>query len=461
MATTRALARISGLGLIEPGSAGRCDRRIDILPPVLGCVRIEGELSAHDGRPMLGGDPDRSRYLGVGMGYFGTVVWAALMSRELSPPTLLPARGGSEHPCYTDHRFANGLRIGPTLRTGQFPSHTLADPAIHGARRAPQGARVDRAESKRAEERTGGSRLAATSMKQLLEAGVHFGHQTRRWNPKMRPFIFAERNGIHIIDLAQTVSRLEDAPRLHQRHVRRGDSVLFVGTKKQAQESIAAEAERSGQHYVNNRWLGGMLTNFTTIKRRIQRLEALEARREAGEFERLTKKEASKLSEEIEKLNHALGGIRACGGCRARCSWSIPHRESIAVAEARRLEIPIVAMTDTNCDPDLIDWVIPANDDAIRSVRLICEKVADAVLAANQERQARLDEEFEQAEALPPVDEAALAEDTDYTAALAAGEALVFEPEPEEDEEEERRARARRAAEAAEDESEPEVDAAS
>jgi small subunit ribosomal protein S2 len=297
-------------------------------------------------------------------------------------------------------------------------------------------------------------------MKQLLEAGVHFGHQTRRWNPKMRPYIFAERNGIHIIDLAQTVSRLDAALAFVSDTVRRGDSILFVGTKKQAQESIAGEAERSGQHHVNNRWLGGMLTNFTTIKRRIQRLEALEARREAGEFERLTKKEASKLTEEIVKLNHALGGIRRMRRLPGALFVVDPHRESIAIAEARRLEIPIMAMTDTNCDPDVIDWVIPSNDDAIRSVRLICEKVADAVLEAQQERQARLDEEFEQAEALPPVDEAALAGDADYTAALAAGEALVFEPEPEEDEEEERRARARRATEAAEDENESEVDAA-
>src|SRR6187397_1709462 len=308
---------------------------------------------------------------------------------------------------------------------------------------------------------TGGSHVAATSMKQLLEAGVHFGHQTRRWNPKMREFIFAERNGIHIIDLAQTVSRLDEALEFVRETVRRGDSILFVGTKKQAQESIAESALRAGQHYVNTRWLGGMLTNFTTIKRRIQRLEALEARRDAGEFERLTKKEASKLTEEITKLDAALGGIRKMRRLPGAVFIVDPHRESIAVAEARRLEIPIVAMTDTNCDPDLIDWVIPSNDDAIRSVRLISEKVADAVLEAQQERQARLDEEFEQAEALPPVDEAALAGDADYTAALAAGEALVFEPEPEEDEEEERRARARRAAEAAEEESEPEVDAAS
>jgi small subunit ribosomal protein S2 len=294
--------------------------------------------------------------------------------------------------------------------------------------------------------------LAAVSMKQLLEAGVHFGHQTRRWNPKMRDFIFGERNGIHIIDLAQTVSRLDASLEFVRETIRRGDSILFVGTKKQAQETVSSEAERCGQHYVNNRWLGGMLTNFTTIKRRIQRLEALEARRDAGEFERLTKKEAGKLTEEITKLNGALGGIRRMRRLPGAIFVVDPHRESISVLEARRLEIPIVAITDTNCDPDQIDWVIPANDDAIRSVRLICAKVADAVLEAQTERQARLDEEFEQAEALPPVDDAALVADADYSAALASGEALVFEPEPEEDEEEERRARARRAAEAAEDE---------
>ena len=294
--------------------------------------------------------------------------------------------------------------------------------------------------------------MAAVSMKQLLEAGVHFGHQTRRWNPKMRDFIFGERNGIHIIDLAQTVSRLDAALEFVRETIRRGDSILFVGTKKQAQESVSSEAERSGQHYVNNRWLGGMLTNFTTIKRRIQRLEALEARRDAGEFERLTKKEAGKLTEEITKLNGALGGIRRMRRLPGAIFIVDPHRETISVLEARRLEIPIVAITDTNCDPDQIDWVIPANDDAIRSVRLICAKVADAVLEAQTERQARLDEEFEQAEALPPVDDAALVADADYSAALATGEALVFEPEPEEDEEEERRARARRAAEASEEE---------
>ena len=288
--------------------------------------------------------------------------------------------------------------------------------------------------------------MAAASMKQLLEAGVHFGHQTRRWNPKMRDYIFGERNGIHIIDLAQTVTRLDDALDFIRETIRRGDSILFVGTKKPAQESLKSVAERSGQHYVNNRWLGGMLTNFTTIKRRVQRLDALEARRDAGEFERLTKKEASKLTEEIDKLNSALGGIRRMRRLPGALFVVDPHRESIAVAEARRLEIPIVAITDTNCDPDLIDWVIPGNDDAIRSVKLICDLAADAVLEAQQERQTRLDEEFEQAEAMPPVDEAALGAEADYSAALAAGEALVFEPEPEDDEDEERRARARRAA---------------
>jgi small subunit ribosomal protein S2 len=288
--------------------------------------------------------------------------------------------------------------------------------------------------------------MAAASMKQLLEAGVHFGHQTRRWNPKMREFIFAERNGIHIIDLAQTVSRLDDALDFVKETTRRSESILFVGTKKQAQEAVREEATRAGQHYVDTRWLGGLLTNFMTIKRRIQRLEALEARREAGEFERLTKKEAGKLNEEIEKLNAAMGGIRRMRRLPGAVFIVDPHREAIAVREARRLEIPVIAITDTNCDPDLVDWIIPANDDAIRSVRLLCSLVADACLAGAAERQARIDEEMETVEALPPVDEAALGPDADYSAALASGEALVFEPEPEEDEETERRARARRAA---------------
>ena len=222
----------------------------------------------------------------------------------------------------------------------------------------------------------------AANMKQLLEAGVHFGHQTRRWNPKMREYIFAERNGIHIIDLAQTVSRLDAALEFIRETTRRSESILFVGTKKQAQEAVREEATRAGQHYVDTRWLGGLLTNFMTIKRRIQRLEALEARREAGEFERLTKKEAGKLTEEIEKLNAAMGGIRRMRRLPGAVFVVDPHREAIAVSEARRLEIPVIAITDTNCDPDLIDWVIPANDDAIRSVRLLCAQVADAAWKA-------------------------------------------------------------------------------
>lgn len=289
--------------------------------------------------------------------------------------------------------------------------------------------------------------MAAVNMKQLLEAGVHFGHQTRRWNPKMRPFIFTERNGIHILDLSQTVGRLDRALEFIKENIRRGESVLFVGTKKQAQETISAEAERCAQHFVNVRWLGGMLTNFTTIKRRIQRLEALEARRDSGEFERLTKKEAAKLTEEITRLNSTLGGIRRMRRLPGVIFIVDPHREEIAVAEARRLEIPIVAITDTNCDPDVIDWPIPANDDAIRSVRLICAKVADAIVEAQHEREARLDEEFHEAEAMPPIEDlAVLSGEADYSAALATGEALSFEPEPDEDEIEERRARARRAA---------------
>src|SRR5687768_12512408 len=183
---------------------------------------------------------------------------------------------------------------------------------------------------------TGGISLAATSMKQLLEAGVHFGHQTRRGNPKMREVIFGERNGIHIIDLAQTVTLLDAALAFVKETVARGDSVLFGGTKKQAQEALQAEAERSGQHYVNTRWLGGMLTNYTTIKRRVQRLEALEARREAGEFERLTKKEATKLTEEITKLNAVLGGIRKMRRLPGAVFIVDPHREEIAVAEIGR-----------------------------------------------------------------------------------------------------------------------------
>ena len=361
-----------------------------------------------------------------GAGYFGTVARPRIATQmEVRSLTAI-------------------LGTGPARVTEPGdPSHRLPDSQVHGARSLSGSTDTKLTE---AEDENRRNLMAAVSMKQLLEAGVHFGHQTRRWNPKMREFIFAERNGIHIIDLAQTVTRLDAALEFVRDTTRRTESVLFVGTKKQAQETVREEATRAGQHYVDTRWLGGLLTNFMTIKRRIQRLEALEARREAGEFERLTKKEAGKLTEEIEKLNSAMGGIRRMRRLPGAVFVVDPHREVIAVSEARRLEIPVVAITDTNCDPDLIDWVIPANDDAIRSVRLLCTLVADACLAGQAERQARIDEEMEQVEALPPVDEAALGPDADYSAALASGEALVFEPEPEEDEETERRARARRAA---------------
>jgi small subunit ribosomal protein S2 len=217
-------------------------------------------------------------------------------------------------------------------------------------------------------------------MRQLLEAGVHFGHQTRRWNPKMRPYIFAERNGIHIIDLAQTAKLLESSLDFVRETVAKGEYVLFVGTKKQAQEPIAQEATRAGQPYVNKRWLGGMLTNFTTIKKRIGLLEQLEARQQAGDFDRLSKKEAAKLNEELAKLQLTVGGMRKMKRVPGAVFIIDPHRERIAVTEANKLEIPVVGTGDTNVDPDELDYIIPGNDDAIRAIRLFTQKVADAVL---------------------------------------------------------------------------------
>jgi len=218
--------------------------------------------------------------------------------------------------------------------------------------------------------------MPSVSMRQLLEAGVHFGHQTRRWNPKMRPFIFAERNGIHIIDLAQTVQRLDVALDFVRDTVARGDQVLFVGTKKQAQEPVLQEATRANQPYVNKRWLGGMLTNFVTIKKRIGLMEQLEARQQAGEFERLPKKEAAKLTEEMVKLQGTLGGMRKMKRLPGAIFIVDPHRERIGVTEANKLEIPVVGTGDTNVDPDELDYIIPANDDAIRAIRLLCTLVA-------------------------------------------------------------------------------------
>ncbi len=229
--------------------------------------------------------------------------------------------------------------------------------------------------------------MAVVSMKQLLEAGVHFGHQTRRWNPKMAPYIFTERNGIYIIDLQKTVKKLEEAYNFIRQISEEGKSVLFVGTKKQAQESVKEEAERAGAYYVNARWLGGMLTNFRTIRRRIDRLNQLKAMEADGTFEMLPKKEVIKLRLEIEKLEKFMGGIKDMKQLPGALFIVDPRKERIAVAEAKKLGIPIVAIVDTNCDPDEIDYVIPGNDDAIRAVKLIAGAMSNAVLEGKQGNQ--------------------------------------------------------------------------
>ena len=229
--------------------------------------------------------------------------------------------------------------------------------------------------------------MAVISMKQLLEAGVHFGHQTRRWNPKMAQYIFTERNGIYIIDLQKTVRKIDDAYMFVRDVAMEGKSILFVGTKKQAQESIEAEAKRCGMFYVNNRWLGGTLTNFRTIRTRIDRLNAIDAMEKNGQFDVLPKKEVIKLCAEREKLQKNLGGIREMRKLPGALFIVDPRKERIAVAEARALGILIVAIVDTNCDPDEIDYVIPGNDDAIRAVKLIAGKLADAVLEGKQGEQ--------------------------------------------------------------------------
>ena len=222
--------------------------------------------------------------------------------------------------------------------------------------------------------------MAIVTMKQLLETGVHFGHRTQRWNPKMARYIYTQRNGVHIIDLQQTVKSLEKAYALVRDIVAKGDQVLFVGTKRQAQESIPQEADRCKMPYVSHRWLGGTLTNWRTIKKRIDHLKALEARRDAGEFSLLTKKEALMLNREIEKLNARLGGLREMERLPGIVFIIDVKNELTAVKEADRIGIPIVAVVDTNCDPDRIDHVIPGNDDAIRAIRLMASKIADAAL---------------------------------------------------------------------------------
>ena len=249
--------------------------------------------------------------------------------------------------------------------------------------------------------------MSVVSMKQLLEAGVHFGHQTRRWNPKMAPYIFTERNGIYIIDLQKTVRKLEEAYMFVRDLSAEGKEVLFVGTKKQAQDSIREEATRAGAHYVNARWLGGMLTNVRTIRGRIARLNQLKTMETDGTFDLLPKKEVAKLTHEIEKLEKFLGGIKEMKSLPGALFIVDPRKEKIAVSEAKKLGIPVVAIVDTNCDPDDVNYVIPGNDDAIRAVKLIASCMADAIIEGHQGEQG---EEAAEAAAEDAAEEVAAAE---------------------------------------------------
>ncbi len=240
--------------------------------------------------------------------------------------------------------------------------------------------------------------MAIISMKKLLEAGVHFGHQTRRWNPKMAEYIFTERNGIYIIDLQKTSDKVDEAYNFIKEVVGNGEEILFVGTKKQAQESTKAEAARCGMHFVSQRWLGGMLTNYATIRKRIDKLNSLKAMEEDGTFDLLTKKEVIKLRNESERLEKFLGGIKNMDKLPGALFVVDPRKEKIAVEEARKLGIPVVAIVDTNCDPDEVDYVIPGNDDAIRAVKLLTSTVADAVIEGRQGVQMTDEPEAEDAE---------------------------------------------------------------
>ncbi len=273
--------------------------------------------------------------------------------------------------------------------------------------------------------------MAIISMKQLLEAGVHFGHQTRRWNPKMAEYIFTERNGIYIIDLQKTVKKIEEAYFFVREMAMNGEDILFVGTKKQAQESIKEEAERCGQFYVNARWLGGMLTNFKTIRKRIERLNQLVEMEQAGVFDVLPKKEVIKLRNEMQKLEKYLGGIKGMNRLPGAIFVVDPRKERIAVLEARKLGIPIVAIVDTNCDPDEVDYVIPGNDDAIRAVKLIASKIADAVLEGKQGEQFEAPEAAASKEADEDA-ESAVVEEEKAAEENAAVEEAPVEEAPEE-----------------------------
>jgi len=237
-----------------------------------------------------------------------------------------------------------------------------------------------------------GTSMSVVTMRELLEAGVHFGHQTRRWNPKMKPYIFQERNGIYIIDLALTVAKLRETYEIVRQLARDGRVILFVGTKKQAQDVVREEAERAGTFFINQRWLGGTLTNFSTIQKRIARLRELENMKAQGDFDRLPKKEVAMLQDEMNRLERFLGGIKDMHRLPDAIFIVDPKKERIAVLEARKLKIPIIAVIDTNCDPDEIDYPIPGNDDAIRAVRLMVGKIADAIIEGKTEGESAYDE---------------------------------------------------------------------
>ena len=256
--------------------------------------------------------------------------------------------------------------------------------------------------------------MSVVTMKQLLEAGVHFGHQTRRWNPKMAPYIFTERNGIHIIDLQQSVGKVNEAYKAVTEIVNQKGTILFVGTKKQAQEAVKTEAERCGMYYVNERWLGGMLTNFRTIQSRIERLKQIEKMQEDGTFDVLPKKEVAQLKKEYDKLNRNLGGIRDMKRIPDAIFVIDPKKEHICVQEAHALGITLIGIGDTNCDPEDLDFIIPGNDDAIRAVKLLCSRMADAVIEANQGM-----------ENMPESEQAALAEESAASEAEQAAEGTL------------------------------------
>jgi small subunit ribosomal protein S2 len=270
--------------------------------------------------------------------------------------------------------------------------------------------------------------MAAVTLKQLLEAGVHFGHQTSRWNPKMKPFIFTARNGIHIIDLAQTVTLLEDTCKWVTQEVANGGSVLFVGTKKQAQGIIEEEAKRSQQHFVNHRWMGGMLTNFSVIQQRFNRMRALREMRDTGQFEQLSKKDSAKLEDELDKLERNFGGMSELRRLPSAVYVVDPRKEHIAVTEARRLKIPVIAITDSNCDPELISYVIPGNDDAIRAVKLITGRIAEACIEGRASRPQ--DKDAEDPDGVSAVPEPAAVAAAVAAATPAAETAAAPPPEP-------------------------------